>query len=161
MERFMKIMALAILLGTAGLGVGCSDRYSSEDKGDQKTRSATTKRDIKTPGAVKSESTNGTKTEATEAKPSADTQASQKSTVGDKKKDTGTAAGPLQTPTVEGEVLKITGDSYFVKDISGKEVRLDVDKDTKKDSNVTVGDKIVARVDTLTSPTHASSLQKR
>jgi hypothetical protein len=62
---------------------------------------------------------------------------------------------------VEGEVLKIDGDSYFVRDISGKEVRLHVDRNTKKDSNITVGDEILARMDESWSPGHAEFLSKR
>jgi uncharacterized protein YdeI (BOF family) len=65
------------------------------------------------------------------------------------------------SPAVEGEVLKIDGDSYFVKDISGKEVRLHVDRNTKKDGNITVGDEVLARTDDSWSPGHAESLTKR
>ena len=53
------------------------------------------------------------------------------------------------------------GDSYLVKDISGKEVRLYVDKSTKLDGNITPGDRIVARLDRLVTTGHASSINKR
>jgi hypothetical protein len=49
--------------------------------------------------------------------------------------------------TIEGVVLKIDGDSYLVKDLAGNEVKLRADKKTKKDSNLTVGDKILARLE--------------
>jgi uncharacterized protein YdeI (BOF family) len=62
---------------------------------------------------------------------------------------------------IEGEVLKTEGDVYIIRDVSGKEVRLQVDKATKMDSNLTVGDRIVARIDNLTAPGYATSLTKR
>ena len=49
--------------------------------------------------------------------------------------------------TIEGVVLKIDGDSYLVKDLAGNEVKLRADKKTKKDGNLTVGDKILARLE--------------
>jgi uncharacterized protein YdeI (BOF family) len=49
--------------------------------------------------------------------------------------------------TIEGELLKIEGDTYLVKEISGTEVKLRADNKTKKDSNLTIGDKIVARLE--------------
>jgi uncharacterized protein YdeI (BOF family) len=55
--------------------------------------------------------------------------------------------------TIEGEVLRFEGNSYIIKDISGKEVRLQVDRTTNMDSNLTAGDKIVAR--TSGAPTEA------
>ena len=48
--------------------------------------------------------------------------------------------------TVEGEVLRAEGNQYVVKDVSGKEIRLYVDKNTKLDGNLTAGDKVVARI---------------
>jgi hypothetical protein len=47
--------------------------------------------------------------------------------------------------SVEGEVLRAEGNYYVVRDITGKEVRLYTDKNTKIDGNLTAGDKIVAR----------------
>ena len=49
--------------------------------------------------------------------------------------------------TIEGTVLKIDGDSYLVKDLAGNEVKLRADNKTKKDGNLTVGDKIMARLE--------------
>jgi hypothetical protein len=62
-----------------------------------------------------------------------------------------TAPGPtapgvtLPRPqSIEGEVLRAEGNYYVVKDISGKEVRIYIDKNTKIDGNLTAGDKIIA-----------------
>ena len=61
--------------------------------------------------------------------------------------------------TIEGVLLKIDGDSYLVKDLSGNEVKLRADDKTKKDGNLTVGDRILAR---LEGPgVAASSITKR
>ena len=46
--------------------------------------------------------------------------------------------------TVEGTVLRLEGNDYVVKDISGKEVRLHADSTTKMDGNITAGDRIMA-----------------
>jgi hypothetical protein len=61
---------------------------------------------------------------------------------------------------VEGRVVKIEGDSYLVKDISGREVRLHVDDRTSKDGNITIGDTVQARIDGG-SAAHAETLGKR
>jgi uncharacterized protein YdeI (BOF family) len=71
------------------------------------------------------------------------------------------ADSPLYSPAVEGEVLKIDGDAYFVKDINGREIRVHADQNTKKDGNITVGDEVLARMDETWSPGHAESLIKR
>jgi len=68
---------------------------------------------------------------------------------------------PVLSPTIEGEILKREGDTFVLRDLSGKEVRLQVDKATKLDSNLTPGDKIVARLDNMTAPNYASSLTKK
>jgi hypothetical protein len=49
--------------------------------------------------------------------------------------------------TIEGVLLKVEGDSFLVKDISGKEVKLTADSNTKKEGNLTIGDRIVARLE--------------
>jgi hypothetical protein len=54
---------------------------------------------------------------------------------------TETASGKALT----GEVLRIEGENYTVKDASGKEVRLHVNNDTKKEGDIKVGDKIEAK----------------
>jgi hypothetical protein len=65
-----------------------------------------------------------------------------------------------QSLLVEGRVVKIDGDSYLVKDISGREVRLHVDGRTSKDGNITIGDNVQAHIDGGTAA-HAESLAKR
>ena len=77
-----------------------------------------------------------------------------------KSAEKGSVLAPLP-PTIEGELLKREGNAYIVRDVSGKEVRLQVDKETKMDGNLTVGDRIVARIDNLTAPGYATSLTKR
>jgi len=49
--------------------------------------------------------------------------------------------------TVSGEVLRIEGENYVVKDAMGKEVKLHVSPETKKDGDIKVGDKIEAQAD--------------
>jgi hypothetical protein len=46
--------------------------------------------------------------------------------------------------SIEGEILRVEGNYYVVKDISGKEVRIYIDKKTKIDGNLTAGDRIIA-----------------
>ena len=58
---------------------------------------------------------------------------------------------------VKGELLKIQGEFYTVKDQSGNEIRLHVNKETKIDGNLTVGDKIEAQ---RTPSGHALSVKK-
>jgi hypothetical protein len=78
-----------------------------------------------------------------------------------------TAPGPttpgvtLPRPqSIEGEVLRSEGNYYVVKDISGKEVRLYIDKNTKIDGNLTAGDKIIARTAAVPveAPPYAKSI---
>jgi hypothetical protein len=45
-----------------------------------------------------------------------------------------------------GQLLKIEGEIYVVKDAGGKEVRLHVGKNTALDARIKVGDKIEAQV---------------
>jgi uncharacterized protein YdeI (BOF family) len=49
--------------------------------------------------------------------------------------------------TIKGELLKIEGENYVVKDATGKEVKLHVSPETKKDGELKVGDKIEAQAD--------------
>ena len=80
------------------------------------------------------------------------------------------AATSGRTATIEGEVLRIKGNSYTVKDTSGKTVRLRVDKDTKLDSNISQHDMVIANASEMTigkssaSPKtvwHADSMSKQ
>lgn len=80
---------------------------------------------------------------------------------------------PLGAATVEGEVLRINGDSYIVKDVSGKNVRLQVDKDTKIGSNISTHDMVEVHASEVSGMTgsnqnqapknawHADSIEKR
>jgi hypothetical protein len=58
--------------------------------------------------------------------------------------------------TVKGEILKVDGENYTIKDASGKEVRLHVDKTTKTHGSLKVGDKIEAEA---TPAGHATSIK--
>ena len=55
------------------------------------------------------------------------------------------AAGDMAEPstqTVKGDLLKIDGEFYVVKDMAGKEIRLHVDKTSKLEGAFKAGDKI-------------------
>jgi hypothetical protein len=55
----------------------------------------------------------------------------------------------VEGKTVKGEVLRVEGENYFVKDQDGKEVRLRTDETTQKGKNIHIepGDRIEATVD--------------
>jgi hypothetical protein len=68
-------------------------------------------------------------------------------------KDTTGLADPSVNPgqaqgfkIVQGEVLKMEGNTYLIRDETGKEVRLTINKDSKVDKAFEVGDRIVAQV---------------
>jgi len=67
---------------------------------------------------------------------------------------------PGVSPVMEGEVLKIDGESYLIKEAAGREVRFKVDNRTWKDGNITVGDNIQINLDDFQS-VHAASVNKR
>ncbi len=58
--------------------------------------------------------------------------------------------------TVKGDLLKIEGEFYVVKDASGKELRLHVDGSTKLEGTIKAGDKIEAQA---TDKGHATSIK--
>jgi hypothetical protein len=62
---------------------------------------------------------------------------------------------------VEGELLKVDGTDYLVKDLSGHEVKLHTDKQTKKDGNLTLGDRVLAHTNNDVAPGYAVSITKR
>ncbi|MGH7231910.1 MAG: hypothetical protein ACREJU_11220 [Nitrospiraceae bacterium] len=67
----------------------------------------------------------------------------------------GGAASPAQM--VKGDVLDIEeGDVYVIKDITGHETRLHVNKETQMEDRIKVGDKIEAQV---TSDGHVKSIR--
>ena len=60
------------------------------------------------------------------------------------------------TLTVKGDLLRIDGDFYVVKDRAGKEIRLHVDKTSQLDGTFRAGDKIEAQA---TETGHAKSIR--
>jgi hypothetical protein len=64
--------------------------------------------------------------------------------------------GKSASQAIKGEVLKIDGENYTIKDASGKEVRLHVDKTTKTQGTLKVGDKVEAEA---TPEGHATSIK--
>jgi hypothetical protein len=69
------------------------------------------------------------------------------------------AAGDMAAPstqTVNGDLLKIDGEFYVVKDMAGKEVRLHVDKTSQLDGTFKAGGKIEAQA---TDKNHAGSIK--
>ena len=69
------------------------------------------------------------------------------------------AAGEMAAPgsqSITGDLLKIDGEFYVVKDAAGKEVRLHVDKSTKLEGSIKAGDKIEAQA---TEKGHALSVK--
>ncbi len=64
---------------------------------------------------------------------------------------------------VQGEIVKIDGEFYVVRDASGKEVRIHVDKDTMTDKGAIQGDslKVGDRIEAEVTPQgHARSIKK-
>ena len=59
---------------------------------------------------------------------------------------------------VRGDVLDVEGEHYVIKDISGHEIRLHVNKDTHMEGRIKVGDRIEARTN---SEGHADSIRVR
>ena len=69
------------------------------------------------------------------------------------------AAGDMAAPdsqTVKGDLLKIDGEFYVVKDMAGKEIRLHIDKTSKLDGAFKSGDKVEAQA---TEKEHAMSIK--
>jgi uncharacterized protein YdeI (BOF family) len=69
------------------------------------------------------------------------------------------AAGDMaeqSSQTVKGDLLKIDGEFYVVKDMSGKEIRLHVDKTSKLDGAFKSGDKVEAQA---SEKNHALSIR--
>jgi hypothetical protein len=60
------------------------------------------------------------------------------------------------TQTVFGDLLKVDGEFYVVKDMAGKEIRLHADKTTILDGAMKVGDKVEAQA---TEKNHAASIK--
>ena len=72
--------------------------------------------------------------------------------------DTQSMGSGTQGPqSIEGEILKVEGDLYTVKDATGKEVQLHVDESTQQSGKLKEGDQIEAEV---TPEGHALKLEK-
>lgn len=67
----------------------------------------------------------------------------------------GDMAAPGSQTMVKGDLLKIDGEFYVVKDMAGKEIRLHVDKTSKLDGAFKAGDKVEAQA---TEKDHAGSI---
>ena len=65
------------------------------------------------------------------------------------------AANLTESPTlktIEGDLLKIEGEFYVVKDMAGKEIRLHADKATVLDGAIKVGDEVQVQATESTRP---------
>jgi hypothetical protein len=62
---------------------------------------------------------------------------------------------------VEGEIRDIRGENFVVQDIKGQQIKLHVDNHTKKDSNLSVGDHVIARLNNSVGQGYAVSILKR
>ncbi len=58
--------------------------------------------------------------------------------------------------TIKGEVLRVEGENYFIKEKDGKEVRLHTDKTTQKMGEIKQGDRIEVKVN---EENHALSMR--
>jgi hypothetical protein len=56
---------------------------------------------------------------------------------------------------IQGDVLRVEGDTYFIKELGGKELSLRADATTVKAEKIQVGDRIEAKID---ENNHALSL---
>ena len=65
-------------------------------------------------------------------------------------------AAPGSQTAVKGDLLKIDGEFYVVKDMAGKEIRLHVDKTSKLEGAFKAGDKIEAQA---SEKNHAVSMK--
>jgi hypothetical protein len=65
-------------------------------------------------------------------------------------------AAPGSQTAVKGDLLKIDGEFYVVKDMAGKEIRLHVDKTSKLEGAFKAGDKIEAQA---SEKNHALSIK--
>ena len=61
---------------------------------------------------------------------------------------------------IQGDVVRVDGNGYVVRDLNGREMRINTDSTTMRDGNIVVGDRIVA----YTGPGstfHADTIGKR
>ena len=62
---------------------------------------------------------------------------------------------------VEGEIREIHGENLLVQDIKGQEIKLHTDTHTKKDGNLTRGDRVIAHLNNSVAQGYAASISKR
>jgi hypothetical protein len=66
---------------------------------------------------------------------------------GQQERQGGTTSDPgSKSRIVKGEVLKIEGSAYVIKQANGKEIRLGIDQDTRMEITPKPGDKIAAQM---------------
>lgn len=66
------------------------------------------------------------------------------------------AARSSAADVIHGDVLNIEGDTYTIKDVTGHEVQLRVDAETRREDRIKVGDKVEAQV---SSDGHAQTIR--
>ena len=64
----------------------------------------------------------------------------------------------LPAQRVEGEVIRKDANAYVVKDRSGREIKLNINPQTKVEDQPNVGDRVAAKVEPLPSEVHTRSL---
>jgi hypothetical protein len=67
-------------------------------------------------------------------------------TTGYAQEPSATPSNPAGAQILTGQVLKIEGETYVIRDAFGKEVRLRVDQNSKIEGSPKVGDRIEAKV---------------
>jgi len=83
--------------------------------------------------------------------------ASTETEAGDKQMNAEVEGEPSQrVQAIKGEVLRVEGDTYFVKGEEGKEVRLHTDQTTQKTGDINQGDRIEAQ---MNEENHALSIR--
>ena len=68
-------------------------------------------------------------------------------------------ASKLPAQRVEGEVIRKDANSYVVKDQSGREIKLNINPQTKVEDQPNIGDRVAAKVEPLPSEVHTKSLE--
>jgi hypothetical protein len=66
--------------------------------------------------------------------------------LGDRQKDEASSLSGKRGSSVNGELLRMEGEYFVIRDDSGQEVRLQVTNETKMENAVQVGDRIEAQV---------------
>jgi hypothetical protein len=61
---------------------------------------------------------------------------------------------------IQGEIVRIEGNTYVVRDLTGSEFRLDTNAATVRNGNPAIGDRVVAYLGP-SSTVHAESIARR